>query len=116
MAKSLLPCASCPWRSDQDASTIPGFNTALAMGLLRTVGQGDAFRPIMACHHSREGKPTACKGYLARHGWSNLNVRLLLSQGAIEHPDAVLDACAAEGIELEPDYQTVLLKLLKSEG
>jgi hypothetical protein len=110
-ARSLLPCASCPWRVNQDASVIPNYNQAKAEHLLGTVGADDGFRPIMACHGSAEEKPAACKGYLAREGWSNLGVRLLLIRGQIESPDAVLAACQAHSIELEPDYPTVLDKL-----
>jgi hypothetical protein len=106
-----LPCASCPWRTDQDASVIPGFNQRKAEGLLNTVGPDDALRPIMACHGSTEAEPAACKGYLAREGWRNLNVRMLLARGRIENPSAVLRACQAAGVELEADYPAVLDKL-----
>lgn len=63
---NLLPCATCPWRIDQKASSIPLFNHTKACDLRATVGDGDAMRPIMACHGSTEGLPRACNGYLAR--------------------------------------------------
>lgn len=50
-------------------------------------------------------------GYLAREGWSNLNVRLLLIRKKIANPSEVLDACERNGVTLEPDYPTVLRKL-----
>jgi Family of unknown function (DUF6283) len=109
--KALLPCKTCPWRVDQDASVIPGYCQSKAEGLLGTVGRGDDFRPIMACHNSSDKKMIACKGYLAQEGWSNINVRLLLAKGMIENPAAVADACYEDGVELEPDYATVLEKL-----
>jgi hypothetical protein len=109
--KKLLPCASCPWRTDQDASAILRYDQEKAEGLLSTVGDEDWFRPIMACHGSTDAKMVACKGYLAREGWSNLHVRLLLARGRIENPTAVADACEAHGIELEPDYPATLRKL-----
>jgi hypothetical protein len=65
----------------------------------------------MACHGSTEETPYSCKGYLAREGWSNLNVRLLLAKDGIENPSAVLHACETHGVELEPDYPAVLRKL-----
>lgn len=107
----LLPCASCPWRIDQDASAIPLYDHDKACGLLGSVGEGHDFRPIMACHGSTEEEPHACNGYLARAGWSNLNVRILVWNGTIASPDAVLNACNAAGIELHPDYPSVLRKL-----
>lgn len=111
---SLLPCATCPWRVDKDATTIPRYSHEKACGLLNTVGQGDDFRKIMACHHSTEAEPIACKGYLARVGWSNLNVRILLVKGEIASPDKVLEACEREGVELHESYEDVLEKLSAS--
>jgi hypothetical protein len=109
---SLLPCSTCPWRtSNRDASAIPGYVQEKAEGLLNTVGPDDAMRPIMACHGSTEVEPVACRGYLAREGWRNLNVRMLLARGWIEDPSAVLGACVAGGVELEADYPAVLDKL-----
>lgn len=112
----LLPCATCPWRVDRDATTIPRYSHEKACGLLTTVGRGDAFRPIMACHGSPEDASWACNGYLAREGWSNLNVRMMLAQSKIANPSEVADACEASGIELETDYDTVLAKLSYSIG
>lgn len=109
--KKLLPCPSCPWRIEQDASTIPNYVQEKAERLLNTVGRDDGFRPLMACHNSTDKKMIACKGYLAREGWRNINVRLLLSKRQIENPAAVLDACEAGGVELEEGYHAVLEKL-----
>lgn len=109
---SALPCPTCPWRVDQSAESIPRYNHEKACGLLNTVGEGDDFRPIMACHGSTEEQLYACNGYLAREGWSNLNVRVLLSRGVITNtPDEVAGACEEEGIELHPNYRAVLDKL-----
>lgn len=112
-SKALLPCKTCPWRVDADITAIPGFEPQKAVGLLRTasLGEGDAFRPIMGCHHSKENNDYACKGYLAREGWSNLNVRILLARGKIENPSTVLHACETHGVQLEPDYPAILDKL-----
>lgn len=109
--RSLLPCPTCPWRVDQDASVIPEYVQEKAEGLLCTVGRGDAFRQIMACHNSTDKKMIPCKGYLAREGYSNLNVRLLAIKGEVPNPAACANACEDGGIELEPDYETVLEKL-----
>ena len=113
--KKLQPCPSCPWRTDQGASAIPNYDQAKAENLLNTVGDGDAFRPIMACHHSQDGREIACKGYLARAGWSNLNVRVGVMSGLIDNPTAVIDACIAAKIVLEPNYPAVLAKLSNSK-
>lgn len=107
----LLPCKSCPWRVENDASVIPGYCQTKAEGLLGTVGHGDAFRQIMACHNSTDKKMIPCKGYLAQEGESNINVRLLAIKGIIPNPAACANACDDEGLELEPDYETVLEKL-----
>jgi hypothetical protein len=69
---------------------------------------------VMACHNSTDTDTIACKGYLAKEGWSNINVRLLLRTGEIENPSVVLQTCKDHGIELEPDYPTVLAKLSAS--
>lgn len=108
---SLLPCATCPWRVDQDASVIPNYVHDKACRLTGTFGEGDAFRKIMACHGSTEDNPRACNGYLAMAGWSNINVRMLLSQGLCESPSRVLEACESAGIELHQNYDDVLEKL-----
>jgi hypothetical protein len=71
------------------------------------VGRGNAFRKIMACHNSTDKRVIPCKGYLAQDGWNNLNVRLLAIKGQMPDPGAVAEACDAEGIELEPDNETV---------
>lgn len=112
----LLPCATCPWRVDQGAKVIPRYSHEKACGLLNTVGEGDNFRPIMACHGSTESEPHACNGYLARAGWANINVRMLLIRHEIENPTAVLDACNAAGIKLHQDYRAVLRKLTRTKG
>lgn len=110
---SLLPCATCPWRIDQTVDVIPNYIHDKACGLMDTVGRGDDFRPIMACHGSTERKMFACKGYLAREGWSNLNVRFLMLEDNIASPSKVAEACKRAGIQLHEDYPSVLDKLGK---
>jgi hypothetical protein len=112
----LLPCKTCPWRVDRDATTIPRYVHDKAVDLLDSVGDGDDFRPVMSCHYHGGDEGVACKGYLAREGWSNLYVRLLLARGAIANPTDVAEACEAAGIALEPDWPTALAKLAKSIG
>lgn len=112
--RKLLPCPTCPWRKNRDATTIPRYNHEMACGLMNTVGEEDAFRPVMACHGSPDNNMEACLGYVAQVGWSNLNVRLMAMKGEIASPDEMADACEEAGIELEPDYQTVLKKLAES--
>ncbi len=68
----------------------------------------------MACHHSTEEEPYACKGYLAVEGWKNINVRALLAKKEIPHPDKVWAACEAAGIELHKDWKSALAKLSAS--
>lgn len=74
-------------------------------GLRNTVGNGDAFRPIMACHYSPTGRESACKGYVAREGVSNINVRLLAAKRVIPLRE-IQDACA--DIDLWPTFHQML--------
>lgn len=115
-----LPCASCPWRITRDATTIPQYDHGLAVQLLNTVGDGDVFRPIMACHGAQDDALPAqrlCYGYFAQVGWSNLAVRLLLVQRLLPtSPEAVQAACAVRGIALHATYPEVLAKLAASLG
>lgn len=108
---SLLPCATCPFRVEQTAAVIPRYSHGKACNLMNTVGDGDGFRPIMACHGSTENNNRACNGYLARHGESNINVRLMVAMGRMASPRDVQDACEAAGIELHANYPEVLAKL-----
>ena len=74
-------------------------------GLANTVGEGDDFRTIMACHGSACGAEIACAGYIAVEGYTNLNVRILASYGKIPITD-IIDACA--DIELWPSFGEML--------
>ena len=82
----VVPCPTCPWRksSTVGGADIPNFDLDLMRGLANTVGRGDDFRPIMACHYSQCGGEHPCIGYVARHGWSNLSVRLRAMDGRID--------------------------------
>lgn len=109
----LLPCATCPWRKDKGAGTIPRYNHEKACNLQNTVGEGDDFRPIMACHHSSEHDNYACNGYLAIEGDSNINVRMEVACGRMHPPALVYEACQAAGIELHASYAEMMEKLSK---
>lgn len=84
---------------------IPGFNICLMRSLANTVGPGDAFRPIMACHYSEEGDDQVCIGYVAKEGWSNLSVRMMAMEGRLNIA-AVLEA--AQGLDLWSDFYAML--------
>lgn len=101
------PCQSCPWRksSTVGGADIPGFSIQMMRNLSNTVGNGDAFRPIMACHYSPVGKESACKGYIAREGYSNINVRMLASKGKIPIRE-ITTAC--ERLDLWPSFGPML--------
>lgn len=75
-----VPCPTCPWRksSTVGGADIPGFNIEMMRNLQCTVGPGDDFRKVMACHGSDEGKEEPCIGYLAVEGYHNLNARLMM--------------------------------------
>lgn len=107
----MIPCPSCPWRVDQTREAIPNYVHAKACKLMNTVGKGDAFRPVMACHGSTEEQPHVCVGYLAMEGDSNLTVRVLAAQGHMPWPQEAFEACERAGIELHETYADVLKKL-----
>jgi hypothetical protein len=73
--------------------------------LANTVGDEDAFRPIMACHYSDDGTEKPCLGYVAVHGWSNLSVRLMVAYKKLDIR-AVEESCAT--IELWPSFGEML--------
>jgi hypothetical protein len=60
--------------------------------LRNTVGEGDDFRTIMACHYSPEGDETPCIGYVAVEGYSNLSVRMMVVDGKLDLR-AIDEAC-----------------------
>jgi hypothetical protein len=111
---SLLPCATCPWRVDKGADTIPGYVQKKALALRNTVGDGDAFRTVMACHHSTEDAPISCRGYLAQIGWSNITVRMFLAHGNIPPLTKIIAACKKARIKLHRNYGEMMDKLTLS--
>lgn len=103
----VIPCRTCPWRksSTVGGSDIPQFSLDKMRNLTCTVGEGDAFRSIMACHHSADGEETPCVGYLAREGYSNLSVRIMAMQGRVDL-HAIVDAC--DDLDLWPNFADML--------
>lgn len=88
MSACRRPCPSCPWRVDQDASTIPNFRLDLAENLANTCpserGYGPDFgSPQFACHQSREDAEIACAGWLAQVGGAHPNVRMAVMAGKV---------------------------------
>lgn len=100
------PCVTCPWRKSSTVGgfDIPSFDIDLMRGLSNTVGRGDDFRPLMACHYSACGAETVCVGYVAQEGYSNLAVRIAAMEGRID-PEAF---GAGERHDLWPDFHTML--------
>ena len=98
-----VPCSTCPWRksSTVGGADIPGFNIEMMRNLACTVGEGDEFRKVMACHGSKMMGEEPCIGYLAVEGYHNLNARLLM-------PDwHAIDAATAD-IEMWPSFAEML--------
>lgn len=102
-----VPCQTCPWRrsSTVGGADIPAFDLDLMRALANTVGDGDALRPIMACHGSACGAETPCIGYVAVEGYSNIAVRLMAAQRRIDL-GAIWEAC--EPLELWPSFHEML--------
>lgn len=101
------PCKTCPWRksSTVGGTDIPNFNLELMRGLSNTVGRGDAFRTVMACHYSPCGEESACVGYVAVEGYQNLSVRMLAIRGELDI-GAIQDECAE--LELWESFDEML--------
>lgn len=107
------PCSSCPWRCDQTAADIPGFELTMAEGLSTTCpdtnNQGPAWNASwFACHQSASGKEVACRGWLAQVGHAHPRVRLAVLRGELS-PEAL--APAADWPPLPATYPEVLAKL-----
>lgn len=102
-----VPCPTCPWRRSSTVGgfDIPGFDLDKMRGLRNTVGEGDAFRPIMACHYSPCGEETACVGYVAVEGYSNLAIRVADIQGRLDLA-AIWAAC--DELDLWPSFVEML--------
>lgn len=110
----LTPCATCPWRKDSvGGAAIPGFDIEKARDLRATVGPGDDFRTIMACHGSEEGHEIPCVGYLIREGYSNLNVRVQAAVGNIPMTE-ILDRNA--DLDLHDTFDDMLDALEEAEA
>lgn len=107
------PCASCPWRLDQDAGDIPNFDMDKAEGLSRCCpnerGFGPEFgAPMFSCHQSKDGAEFPCAGWLATVGARHPGVRFAAMAGRI--PVAALEP-GADWPELHDNYPEVLEKL-----
>lgn len=102
-----VPCNTCPWRrsSTIGGGDIPNFDLDLMRNLRNTVGGGDEFRPVMACHGSTCGADTPCVGYVYVEGWSNLQVRMMAIRARIDLP-AIDEACAE--LDLWPSFGEML--------
>lgn len=107
------PCASCPWRKDQDARDIPNFDLALAERLTATCPDDRGFGPdygatTFACHQSKVDHEFYCAGWLAQVGNCHPNVRIDVRFGVI--PEDAL-APKEDWPELHDTYGEVLAKL-----
>lgn len=105
------PCPTCPWRKESTVggADITGFSIVKMRRLLDTVplsgSSHDGFYKVMACHHSKEGLEYACAGYIAQHGFQNINVRLLAAQGRIDI-NKIVDNCSE--LNLYPNFHEML--------
>lgn len=113
------PCKTCHWRksSTVGGADIPGFNMDKMRGLSNTAppagSEQDGFYKVMACHHSKEGQEFACAGYIARHGWQNINVRLMAATHNIPI-QAVIEQC--QDIELYDNFHSMLASYEAAQG
>lgn len=103
------PCPNCPWYVGSSPQDIPRFSIEKMRKLANTApprdSTQDGFRPIMACHKSKEGVEFACAGYIAVHGIQNINVRLLGMNDGVDI-GKVLDNC--EELDLHGSFHEML--------
>lgn len=86
-------------------SAIPNFEIEKARNLANTVGRGDEFRPIMACHGSADAEEYPCIGYLVVEGWTNLRVRMAVIEGRIPL-SSIMER--SKDIALHEDFEAML--------
>lgn len=113
MATLKKPCASCPWRVDQDASDIPNFDIGKAENLAATCpdhrGMGPEYgAPIFSCHQSKDGAEFPCAGWLATVGHRHPGMRLAAMSGTV--PMEAFEP-GAGWPELHDNYGDVIEKL-----
>lgn len=105
------PCKHCPWKKSSKAGgkNIPNFNVDMMRDLANTAppkGSHDTdFRPIFACHDSKEGEEYGCAGYAARDGLDNLSLRFLVSAKDINLSEIITNA---EKHELYDNFHDML--------
>ncbi|WP_208450526.1 DUF6283 family protein [Burkholderia ambifaria] len=107
------PCASCPWRVDQDGRNIPNFDLPLAEALASTCPDARDMGPdfgaaMFACHQSTIGGEIPCAGWLAQVGYRHPGVRMAVLTGRICE-DALTPGPGWP--ELHDNYSDVLDKL-----
>lgn len=107
-----LPCKTCPWRVDQDATVIPNFRLELAEGLANTCPDERGFgpdigTPMMACHQSKPGEEIVCAGWLAVAGHAHPAARLNVFVGTYS-PDHLKPP---EGVALHASFAEMIEKL-----
>lgn len=101
-----VPCRTCPWRVEQHADEIPGYDHDLAEGLVSTTS--DAYgAPIFQCHQSTDAKPLTCTGWLWAHGWDSIAIRLRMAAGTLTAADLEPDP----SIDMHPDFASMIAKL-----
>lgn len=111
------PCASCPWRVDQDAQAIPNFDLALAEGLARTCASERGGESVgveeaqFACHQSRDGAEVVCAGWLAVEGRDHVGARVNVALG---HVDPAALQPQPEWGPLHGCYAEVIAKLRRT--
>lgn len=100
-------CPTCPWRIGATAEAIPNFSVEKARNLRCTVGEGDDFRTIMACHMSTPEHERHCGGYVAVEGYTNLAVRIGLMEGRITMPEreGLVDSFEEMLEQVDEDYE-----------
>lgn len=105
-----MPCKTCPWRVDQDATVIPNFSLELAENLVHTTDTRVG-APLFACHQSKPEEEVVCSGWLARYGWDSIGVRMGLMTGKYT-PEML--APGEDWPELHETYEQVIEKLRAS--
>lgn len=75
------PCPECPFRCDTEPGQFPRERyEALQSTVGRPGAEAGIDAPIFACHMSKEGRESACAGWLAVVGLDHLGIRIAVAQ------------------------------------
>lgn len=114
-----LPCGSCPWRVDADATRIPGLSVERARGLDATCPTSESLfgTPMMACHHSDDGDESVCIGWaLSDASRDSIPLRLAMMHGTVAGWRVLRDAAERADVVVYDSFADMLEQIEATAG